>query len=269
MRRKGYTLLEVILAIAIGLLLIAALYVALEVQMRYMQTGRNAVAEGQLARGLLARMGADIRQHLGKLPTTQSAAGATAAATDTTTGTATGGTTSTSTSGTEASTSGGLGTTQFNYGVQGDETQLMLYVSAVPRFGQADLDNQTGASDLRRIVYTLMPGTGLVRIESRMFSVDDSDMPDAFPDVLAPEALALQFRYYDGASGTWLTSWDGATSGPPLAIEITLGLQPPVDLITPRVETLEPTLYRAVVTIPTAVVDTSSTTDSTTGTSTP
>lgn len=269
MPRKGYTLLEVILAIAIGLLLIAALYVALEVQMRYMQTGRNAVAEGQLARGLLARMGADIRQHLGKHPASSAAATATATATTTTSTSATAPTT-TGASGTDAAASGGgLGTTQFNYGVQGDDTQLMLYVSAVPRFGQADLDNQNGTSDLRRIVYTLMPGTGLVRIESRMFAVDDSDMPDAFPDVLAPEALALQFRYFDGSSGTWLTSWDGTASGPPLAIEITLGLQPPVDLITPRIETLEPTFYRAVVTIPTAVVDTSSTTGSTTGTTSP
>ena len=53
--RAGYTLLEVLLALAISLLLVAALYMALDVQFRYMQSGQNAVAEGQLARGLLKR----------------------------------------------------------------------------------------------------------------------------------------------------------------------------------------------------------------------
>lgn len=246
-RRSGYTLLEVMLAIAIGLLLIAALYVALDVQMRYMQTGRNAVAEGQLARGLLARIGADVRSHLARLPSVSSLASQ--VSTVESSGTDTSSVTSTA------------GTNLFNYGVQGDETQLVLFVSGVTRFGRGDLDNQNGLSDLRRIVYTLVPGTGLVRLESRVFSTDPTDMPDAIPDVLAPEVLALQFRYYDGASATWLTSWDGSMSGPPLAVEINVGLQPPVDLITPRVEAMPPSYYRLVVTIPTAVVDTSSTTN--------
>lgn len=244
-RRAAYTLLEVLLAIGIGLLLIAALYVALDVQMRYMQAGRNAVAEAQLARGLLARVGADIRGHLARLPSVSSLASQVS---------------NVQASGTDTSAvTSSVGTNQFNYGVQGDETQLVLFVSGVTRFGRADLDSQYGVSDLRRIVYTLIPGTGLVRLESRVFSTDPSDMPDAVPDVLAPEVLALQFRYYDGASGSWLTSWDGSASGPPLAIEINVGLQPPVDLIMPRVEATVPSYYRLVVTIPTAVVDTSST----------
>jgi prepilin-type N-terminal cleavage/methylation domain-containing protein len=241
--RSGYTLLEVVLAIAIGLLLIAALYVALDVQMRYMQAGRNAVAEGQLARGLLARIGADIRMHLGKLPSVAALAGQTsvlrASGTDT--------------SAVEAA----AGTAQFNYGLQGDESQLVLFVSAVTRFGRGDLDGQYGVSDLRRIVYTLVPGTGLVRIESRAFSTDPNDMPDAVPDVLAPEVVALQFRYFDGASGTWLSSWDGSSTGPPLAVEVVLGLQPPVDRITHRQEALPPSSYRLVVTIPSAVASAS------------
>ncbi len=74
-RRPGYTLLEVILAIAIGLLIVAALYVALDVQIRYMHAGRNAVVEAQLARGLLTRITADIKLSMAMLPTDPSVAG--------------------------------------------------------------------------------------------------------------------------------------------------------------------------------------------------
>lgn len=250
-RRSGYTLLEVMLAIAIGLLLVAALYVALDVQIRYMQAGRNAVAEGQLARGLLSRIGADIRMHMGKLPASQST-------TTTTTPTATN-----TTSNAGSSTAGSLGTSQFSYGIQGDGTQLMLFVSAVPRYGRGAADNQNGDSDLRRIIYTLLPGTGLARIESRSFSTDAGDLADATPDILAQEVISLQFQYYDASSGSWMTSWDGTTSGPPLAVEITLGLQPPVDLISMRHETPQPTYYRMVVAIPTATLPSDSAATST------
>src|SRR5262249_10083630 len=74
--RPGYTLLEVILAIAIGLLIVAALYVALDVQIRYMHSGRNAVIEGQLARGLLTRITADIKLSMAMLPTDPTVTGA-------------------------------------------------------------------------------------------------------------------------------------------------------------------------------------------------
>jgi prepilin-type N-terminal cleavage/methylation domain-containing protein len=269
-RRAGYTLLEVMLAIFIGVLLIAALYVALDVQLRYMQTGRNAVAEGQLARGILARMASDIRQHLGKQPAAASSTSTTSTTTTTTAPTSS--TTSTDAAAAPAagdaaaSSTNSLGSTQFNYGVQGDETSLMLFVSAVPRYGRNDIDNQNGVSDLRRIAYSLIPGTGLARIESRSFSTDDADLADATPDILAQEVLALSFRYYDGASGSWVTTWDGSTTGPPVAIEITLGLQPPVDMILPRREVPQPTYYRLVVAIPSAIIEQEATTGSTTTT---
>ena len=71
-RRAGYTLLEVVLAVGIGLLLVAALYVALDVQLRYMQAGRQIVAEAQLARGVLNRIATDIRAQMAMLPTSAS-----------------------------------------------------------------------------------------------------------------------------------------------------------------------------------------------------
>src|SRR5207249_7423270 len=42
-RRRGFTLLEVLLAAAIGVLLLAALYIAMEVQLNHARAGREAV----------------------------------------------------------------------------------------------------------------------------------------------------------------------------------------------------------------------------------
>ena len=54
--RPAYTLLEVLLATAIGVLLLAALYIALDVQFTSAQAGRDTIERTTLARSLLARM---------------------------------------------------------------------------------------------------------------------------------------------------------------------------------------------------------------------
>src|SRR5882672_4173861 len=77
--RKGFTLLEVLLAAAIGVLLMGALYVAMQVQLDHAQAGRDAVEQSLLVRALLRRMSNDIAPSLGPaLPNT--ASGATAGA---------------------------------------------------------------------------------------------------------------------------------------------------------------------------------------------
>jgi hypothetical protein len=59
-RRPAYTLLEVLLAMAISLLLLGALYVAMDMQLRLAQDGRDKVEESQLARAMLNRIVGDI-----------------------------------------------------------------------------------------------------------------------------------------------------------------------------------------------------------------
>src|SRR5713101_3918220 len=72
--RKGFTLLEVLLAAAIGVLLMAALYVAMQVQLDHAQAGRDAVEQSLLVRALLRRMSNDIAPSLGPtLPNTPAA----------------------------------------------------------------------------------------------------------------------------------------------------------------------------------------------------
>jgi prepilin-type N-terminal cleavage/methylation domain-containing protein len=273
--RQAFTLLEVLLASAIGVLLMAALYVAMDVQLRHAQAGRDLVEQSLLVRALLARMANDIRPSLGPaLPPSSSsssmpAAGgssATAGAASTTAG-ASSNTSASTTSSTSATSSNN--TPSIVLGVQGDSSQLILWVSRVPLDLNLAATSQSGqpiSSDLRRISYWLAGGNsslGLARQEVKLATSDDAlvtmppDIPDEASLVIAEEVKSLQFRYFDGTS--WQDSWDatsagptGAPLGPPLAIEITLGvafvssegLAPDA---TPSVKT-----YRHVVAIPTA-----------------
>jgi type II secretion system (T2SS) protein J len=234
------------LAIAIGLVLVAALYVAMDVQFRYMQTGRDAVVEGQVARGLLSRMAGEIRVSLATLPKQ-------------TNSTATQSTTTTEDS---EDTAAATGTGRFSYGLQGDEYTLSLFVSTLPRFGREDYDMQTGVSDLAKITYWLEPDQGLARQEIRNVG-GSSILPDqGRSDILANEVVDLHFRYFDPSLGDWTTLWDGSTNGPPLAVEILLTIQPQTYSIFGR---KDPTTYRMVVHVPTAQIPQSSSSSTTTG----
>jgi prepilin-type N-terminal cleavage/methylation domain-containing protein len=243
--RAGYTLLEVMLAIAIGLLLVAALYVAMDVQFRYMQTGRDAVVEGQLARGILNRMSKDIRASLAALPNRTTT-------TPTSTNTQQQGSGSTGTGATEEETTSQTTTTpQFNYGIVGDEYQMTLFVSALPPQGRDGFYAETGQADLRKITYWLDPEAGLARQEVYNLMTDTSMFVEPGGEILASEVTDVRFRYFDPSLTDWVTTWDGSTSGPPLAVEITLTVQAQVGLYGAR---KSPTSYRMVVGIPSASV---------------
>jgi type II secretory pathway pseudopilin PulG len=59
--RGAYTLLEVLLASAIGILLLAALYTAMSAQLQHAQAGREIIDQSAMARALLSRMSGDIQ----------------------------------------------------------------------------------------------------------------------------------------------------------------------------------------------------------------
>src|SRR5262249_57494133 len=104
-RGPGSTLLEVLPAAGIAALLMAALYVGMDVQLRYAQEGREAVDNATLSRAILARITADLGNCLTPITATptsssggsSSSASSTSGSATTTTGT---GTTGTSTAGT-------------------------------------------------------------------------------------------------------------------------------------------------------------------------
>src|SRR5262249_24088685 len=59
-RRAGFTLLEVLLALGIATLLLAGLYVSMDVQIRLTDAGRVKVSDSVLARSLLQKIADDI-----------------------------------------------------------------------------------------------------------------------------------------------------------------------------------------------------------------
>lgn len=274
-RRQAFTLLEVLLASAIALLLMGALYVAVDIQLKQAQAGREVIEEITLTRALLARISADVSATVGPLQSSPST-GATAGAT---TGTTTTGTTSTTgtTDPTTASTTGTTTTTSttsaiVNIGVQGDGGRLVLFLSRVPRElnvtpEQAANEVLPLVSDLRRVTYWLVgnetSAVGLARQEYKIVTSDEAingGLPDGSEDlnfVIAEEVKSLGFQYFDGT--TWTDTWDGSLPGtdgvtpmgPPVAIAVTLGIYSP-GMATPNSGETPMKMYRRVIPIPTA-----------------
>ncbi len=218
--RRGFSLLEMVLALAIGMLLLLALYFAFETYVSQAQTGRDIVAESALVRNVMTRIANDAAGQLGPkdvrvadyVDTTQS---------DTPTN-----------------------FTEFNGGVYGKDSYFILSgyrVRPQPTDRPPDQEDAKKFSDMTRTIYWIaMNGNdpaGLARHEIRQATSKDIDLdPTALPGeqkdyIIAPEVKSMKIRYFDGSQ--WATEWDGLFKpfdgappvGPPGALEITLTLK--------------------------------------------
>jgi prepilin-type N-terminal cleavage/methylation domain-containing protein len=234
----GFTLLEMILALLIGVILMWTLYSVLSQQVQQAQGGRLILHEGTLARSILTRMTNDILGTLGAvnpLPPSSGAGGGGANGASGTGGSAT-------------PSSGSMSTTDatiiFNNGIYCQNNVLILTVSKVPRElnltgvlgnGNNDPTQQATLCDLRRISYWYVGGDkpGLARQEllqatSNDLNIFPTDVSDPSSYVIAPEVKDISFQFFDGVN--WQDSWDGTTPaglndlpmGPPSAVKITL-----------------------------------------------
>jgi prepilin-type N-terminal cleavage/methylation domain-containing protein len=282
--RGGFTLLEIMVAAAIGVLLMLALYVALDAQLRHVDAGREVVEESTLARALLARIGNDVAGSLPPVVPRRTKSGSSSSSAPASTGSTQGASSTASSSAstgsstqsqetttTETTSTGLIGPVKFNLGVQGDVNRVMLYLSRVPRELNVAGGSAAPSSDLRRVSYWLAGGAseplGLARQELRLATAEEAlgGLPASGDEplyVIAEEVKSLEFRYYDGTA--WQESWDGSTVGdtttgasigPPAAIEIKIGIVPAGMRKQPRpLDMPEMTLkyFRHVVAIPTA-----------------
>jgi prepilin-type N-terminal cleavage/methylation domain-containing protein len=255
--RRGFTLLEVLLASAIALLLMAGLYVAMEVQLRQAQEARAVVDEATVVRSVVSRISSDLTPCLtpagGRMQSNSTSGGGAASAA---TGTGQGGSSSSSSSssgsgGAGASGSGGSTDTQsqdsvpsnflFQAGVVGDNKRLTIYVSRVPGAAPPSSDMSADAptpSDLWMVVYGIAENGGLTRQETPWLTSDDAlnlvdlDSSD-LPKYVIEEVVDIDFEYWDGSA--WQSSWDGTQLsddqktpiGPPMAIAVTLTVRMP------------------------------------------
>jgi prepilin-type N-terminal cleavage/methylation domain-containing protein len=244
-QRRGFTLLEVLLASALAVILMAALYVALDVQLRLAEAGRESIEQATITRAITQRLENDLSSGLGpvappidnsaKNTAKQSTSGSTAsggaasggasgAASGAASGSASGsasGTTPTDPSTdtgtvTEATTSD---TIPFQAGVIGTAEQLVIYAARVSGLGK-DVDESgehPNPADARRVVYWLTD-KGLSRQElpwltsQQLQNSTDPVIEDGKEEkdyVIAEEVTKLQFEYWDGMSFT--DTWDGRT----------------------------------------------------------
>ena len=240
--RRGYTLLEVLIASAIAVLLLSALYIAFDLTIRSADTGRALVGESDLNRAVINRMAIALSSPLGVLPpmsggATDGAAASSATADTATTTTAAPATTDTTSTATTTMTAEPL--IRFDAGVIGTGEQLIVFVSKVPTWLS---DRETAAdpnallpSDAHRISYYLhSSGKGLCRQDKPWITADkvgnstEIDRTNEDGEVIAPEIVAITFEYSDGTG--YISEWDGSqasidgssSTGPPRAIKATM-----------------------------------------------
>jgi hypothetical protein len=278
--RPAFSLLEMVLALAVSMVLLLALYLFMSANVYYTQSGRDVLAEGTIARNIAAKISADLNSQVGPLdprladysggPTTTSGS-TTPATTPSTTTTTPVMTPSLVTPSTVVNATTQLPIVAYNVGIYGQPTFLVLSNYRVQKpnpNAQTNVPDLEPNSDLRRTYYWLVSNgsnaTGLARMEIKAATSTDADTldPTTFPEqnkyIFAPEVKNVLFEYYDGL--TWQPTWDGSLqvesgnppSGPPLAIRITITLKSTLGQPVPAgADVPDGPIYLQIVAVPT------------------
>jgi hypothetical protein len=101
--------------------------------------------------------------------------------------------------------------------------------------------------------------SGLARLEGDRnaigYAMETSSTSSLAARIIAPEVRSIAFRYFDGSSSSWVTSWSGATAQAlPQAVEIVIniGSSDPYGARTQAARDQAPRAYRHVVAITTS-----------------
>ena len=241
----GFTLLEVVLAIGLAGVVLALLTTAIDLYLVRVDVNRTRVESAQLARTLLTRMADDIRAARYFSPSSGSSSGSSGGS-NSAGSSNTGGTTTTNT---EASAK--------VLGIFGTATELRIDRGARWRWGriaqEIDATSPAAADEMPQTVQYVfnsgdtllasrmaalgvladpaLPGyAGLYRQQSATAAwiyqtsatgVSISTTEQSAPELLAPEVLELEFKYFDGEQV--VEQWDSAQQGRlPRGVEIRL-----------------------------------------------
>ncbi|HLW66431.1 MAG TPA: prepilin-type N-terminal cleavage/methylation domain-containing protein [Gemmataceae bacterium] len=257
-RRSGFTLMEMLLAITIAVFLLFAVFTAMQMIFEEMSAGRTRMQQSSTGRAILAKMSEDIGPSLAPtLPTSTSTSSSNMnSSNNSNSNNSANSNSNSSSSATTSSTVVGTGQQLlFQIGVQGDNATCTVFQTRMARSIVNPPDNGSNgqtpyAADVWRVSY-FMTGDGLVRQETRMVTSDDVDNPpdgtavntdSTVTKVLAAEVKSVMFQYYDGSE--WQDSWDGSQPGndgvtpmgPPMAIQVTLELAVPDSTETKTVQ---------------------------------
>ena len=221
------------LAMAITIMLLVAVYVAMDVLIGQMDAGRTVIQQTSLARALTARISDDLTASVG--PIVPQSGGSSSGS-----GGAGAGATTPAASTTTTTTATSSATVLFQMGVKGDSNHLAIYRTRLSRDLITPPTDASGNmppvnADVWRVCYFIAQQGGLARQDIQQATADAvDDLPtdaDEFTKILATEVESLEFRYYDGTN--WQDSWDGSTpgpdgvtpQGPPRSVEVTLGIR--------------------------------------------
>ena len=263
-KRRAFTLIEILLALGLSVVLLAAVFTALDLYRQFSSAGRLDIERAQLARAILRKMELDIRSLVYRKPDSESSAGqgSTGSEDDEDSENENENDSENEDSITIEVVDPAEAYSKNNTGIYGNLQTLVMHVNDPPRLSSlssvAEGDAHGGRlSDLRSVAYFLaVPGSGglqglvgelaggagtdestgsrvqgLARLEGDRLSMTLADeQANLEPmagqtELLAKEINFLQYRYFDGTQ--WLESWDSvAVGGLPLAIEITIGFRP-------------------------------------------
>jgi prepilin-type N-terminal cleavage/methylation domain-containing protein len=248
---RGFTLLEVVLALAIAVIVLGLVGMAISLQSRAVDARRGEIEQAQLARAVLERIATDVRGMVRYDPQDVSDIESLAALESLSSG-GEGGRAKAAEAlkaiGEEDAPEQEIATSiapPTEPGLYGDQLAMQVDVSRLPRMDQyAFADTETTAttdhlSDVKTVAYYIAPTTadspgGLVRREldratARWASENNNlDSLNQNEKVLAEEVRYIEFRYHDG--NQWLSEWDSEElAGLPLAVEIAIRVAPPYE----------------------------------------
>ena len=257
-RRAAFTLLELMLSLALTATLLTVVYSALELHWRFSTLGHVEVERAQIARAILTKMSADIRSTMYAPPVDEYVPDDTSE--DNTTD-------NTGTSGSEADeflvepmvevTDPAEAYSGSSIGVFGDAVSLVLHINRPYRANatsEEEMLNPESQSNQKSVSYFLAGGEGslatmvagqfqteqdyddgidgLARMSGDRFSLTLADQQGDMVQLasqtklLAEEINSLSFEYHDGVE--WLTEWDSdVQQRVPNAIGITIGFREP------------------------------------------
>ncbi len=243
--RVGYTLLEVVLSVALALILLAALYTAMDLELRQADIGRELVQQATVSRSIVQKMGTDITPALAPVMPVKAST-----TVDPTTGLAVDPATMTTEA--DAATMEALQeSAPYIAGIVGEEKSITLFIARNGAGNPKQDGMNVAPTGVRRVTYWMIEG-GLARQELTSILNEVTKSTKSGPDLtqgdemsylFAEEVIDATFEYWDGAS--WATSWDGSQLGadnktmigPPLAVRVTLTLQLPPQ--NPREEPIQ------------------------------
>jgi len=237
---RGHTLFEVLVALGLTLMLLSAIYSALNIHLKYSTAGQEEMERLQLVRALFERMERDVRSVIYRNPTTSVPPQNNAAVSQSPEATVTK---------IEVVQPTNL-YVRHSVGIMGDSHRLHL---RGPRDDAREVvwlvaDNKASAT-------AIGGAAGLVRLATGQRTVDpqsgqaSSTGSIAASDVLAEEVQAIRFRYFDGSQ--WLDQWDSvAMRRLPRAVEIVIGFTATDSALRDLDDQQQSGWYRLVVAVP-------------------